>query len=163
MSYVLPDSPKPNSAPIVWAFDPGLTTGYAQFDTDGNMVNFGSAKGLDSLVMFLENRPDAPNIIVVENYVIDPKTPQGGTEVIASEAIGCIYSYARLRKIEFVRQSRLIKGDAYRMIKQTPPKQKAMEHQFDAWAHGVYYLRTNNLIPGRKQALLDKLRTPKRD
>lgn len=142
-----------------WSFDPGKTTGYAHFDAEGKLLNLGSVIGLDSLTDYLEDIPDEniPRTIIVENYMVDPNIPQGGLEVTASEAIGRISHYARIRRIPVVRQSRLIKRDAYRRAGINPPKDKKLEHQYDAYVHGNWWLCEEKIID-RTPDLLRKLK-----
>jgi hypothetical protein len=142
-----PKSPNVNGSLNYLALDPGLTTGWAHWDAKGNFELFGSIAGLDNLSDFLENLKNQPQVIIMEDYIINPRIPQGGTKVVASEAIGRISHYARIRRIDIIRQPNTIKPIAYKWAQAPVPKRKADTHQFDAFAHGEYYLIKNRIKP----------------
>ena len=133
------------------AFDPGKTTGYALYDKEGKLLKIGSIIGLEEFVDFIEGMDNKPLVIIYEKYVIDPKIRQGGTEPVAAIAIGIILSYARRNDIATVGQLNTIKqmGYMYAGLDRKIASNKAASHQWDAHAHGTYYMLTNDIIKSK--------------
>lgn len=143
--------------PGYWSYDPGLLTGYAQFDSKGVVQQIGHVQGLDNLSDFLESIADVPNTIIVEDYIINPSIPQGGTKVVAARAIGRIEHYARIRRIKVEFQPNTIKSIAYRRAGIAVPTKRPRLDEMDAYVHGHHWLIENGII-NRKPDLLRKLK-----
>lgn len=130
------------------AFDPGKRTGWATFNADGLLFQFGTIIGEGDLTDFLEekvaNYENLPSVFIYEDYRIDPNIPQGGTRPVASESIGIIKSFARRNKIEVVNQPNTIlnTGLAWAGIRRNKGH---LRDDYSAIAHGTYYLQKNGL------------------
>lgn len=120
--------------------DPGETTGWATFTQDGLMLSLGQVAGLDAFTDWLEIQD--PALIVFEDYLVNPNIPHGGSRVETIQVIGAIKSFAKRRSICAVPQAPHIKriGYAWCGLKALPKSRHSISHQYDAMAHGVYYL-----------------------
>lgn len=121
------------------ALDPGKTTGYAIFDSKGEVQVIG-LKDIDELAEWLEGLSSDITTCIYEGYRVFPHISHKYSEVIAIQAIGQIVSWATRRKIKLVKQWSSQKTDGYKLLGMKPPKKKKEEHQYDAVAHGVLYL-----------------------
>lgn len=130
-------------------FDPGESTGIALFDNQGELVESFQVPSIEDLIDWLHSHTEGSPFHTVgyEDYVIDPRTPQGGTKAVASQAIGIIRYFARVTgaKIATKRngkiQTRLDKATGYAWWgKPVAKKSDPLNHQKDAVAHGVYWL-----------------------
>lgn len=140
------------------AIDPGETTGWAIFKQDGSLDDYGQAEGLDFFSGWLEFLDPKPSLLICEEWILNPNISQGGSRQETVQVIGVIRSYG-LRNgidIEWQSPSRKPAGYAWAGIKPLPKSQHAQSHQYDAIAHGTYYLVSNKIIP---TALERKLRS----
>lgn len=128
------------------AIDPGLTTGWAAFDISGELIGMGQVHGIDQFDDKLGNFSRLLAIIC-EDFLHNPNVPQGGSRGPAQQVIALVRRYSRYAKVKLVMQaSRILKvGYAWACIKQLPKSRHAESHQFDAVAHGVYYLQRNGI------------------
>jgi len=134
------------------AFDPGTTTGYAQFDAQGNYQMLGqfSPKELDEWAV--QVNPGDINIIVYEQYIIYPtrkymKINVGRTRSPADEAIGVILLGGRRAGAKMVKQPANIKETAEKWSGvKADTVAHSKSHQIDALNHGIYYLVKQGLI-----------------
>ncbi len=126
------------------AIDPGKTSGWALFASDGYLRAYGQT---EDIYTFLRKIEPKPHVIIYEDYVINPKIRQGGTRPVASIAIGHIEAFAREHEIELVNQYPSIKSIGYLWAKIQPTKNHSISHQRDAIAHGTYYIINNRIRP----------------
>ncbi len=132
------------------AIDPGNTTGWARFrETDFNSVHkhwtideFGRVDK-DDVWEWIEDT--GPDLYVVENYRIRPAAIQGNYSHQWSSGetlriIGAIDSRARRIGSPVVLQEPAIKPVGYGLAGIKYKAGKKGTHEFDAIAHGVYYL-----------------------
>jgi hypothetical protein len=140
------DSPIPLSVEFL-AIDPGETTGWATFTQRGELVGFGQLSGVDDFTVWLEAQKCS--LLIFEDYLINPNVPHGGSRVETIQVIGSIRSFVKRRSICVVPQSPSIKriGYAWCRLKPLPKSKHKMSHQFDALAHGIYYLCRNRIRP----------------
>lgn len=131
------------------AIDPGETTGWATFSQSGELEDFGQIAGFETFVVWLEKLRPVPELIICENYILNPKIPQGGSEMWTSQVIGVVRVYGIRHGIivEMQRNVCLSPGYAFAGIKPLPKSRHAESHQFDAVAHGTYYLVKNKIAP----------------
>lgn len=124
------------------AIDPGLTTGWALFDDHGTLEDSGQVRGLDQFYRWLTRSCPVPDLVICEDFILNPNVPQGGSNMIASQVIGVVRAYALEHGLILVMQpSRILKiGYAYAAMRPLPKSRHSESHEFDAMAHGVYYL-----------------------
>jgi hypothetical protein len=111
------------------------------------VIDIGQVEGIDEFTTWLEDLPMKPALIIYETYVIDPNVKQGGTDVPASQVIGAIRSYGQRHSIVCLPQLRTVLLIGYRWagIKPLPKSKHKLSHQYDAFAHGIYYLIKNKI------------------
>jgi hypothetical protein len=132
------------------AFDPGKRIGWALFQ-DGAEIRRGVMSWEELVVAFdnleyylggdLTFMGSVVDEVVVENYRIDPGTPQGGREVSASEVIGAVRMMCEQNGVKFTRQEPKILSVA--MLHTGYVQTKAhLPDQDSAYLHGFYYEET---------------------
>ena len=130
------------------ALDPGETTGYATFDSEGNSTDIGevfSDAELDDLLDRL-----SPLVVVVEDWVQSPYITMGGNKQLTARTIGSVESWARRHSATVVLQPNTIKAIAYRWAGIPKPKNKTLSHRSDAYVHGIHYLVKQGIrVPGQ--------------
>jgi len=136
------------------AIDPGKRIGWALFD-EGCLM-----KGVidwTTLVLWLRADGRRHNLgldlffkdwhideVVIENYVNDPGTPQGGQENPAAEVIGAVRILCGQTDTPFTRQPAMHLSVAMKHAGYTPPKtrtgnKKHLPDEDSAFLHGFYY------------------------
>lgn len=141
---------------IVVGFDPGVTTGWAGFDTkkDGpnvlpaDMVGYGQVR-FEELIADLENEPKiyGADIVVIESFQLLPSKAQKliGSKFETIQAIGIIKSWAKRHGAKIVEQPPTIKKIAEKQTQIFPPKNHGQSHWVDAVNHAKYWMIKNNL------------------
>jgi molybdopterin-guanine dinucleotide biosynthesis protein len=134
---------------VVYGFDPGVTTGWAKFDQDGDdatLTAWGDFKfqelesALDSL--------DLPDLVVVEAFKTRAATAHLGTKAEVKQTIECegiIKSWARRHKAEVIEQTNQIKKIAEKMTNVSPPSKHSQSHKVDAYNHAMYHMIRNEM------------------
>jgi hypothetical protein len=132
------------------SIDPGISTGYATFKSNGDLIRTGTLRdGKTELYPFLDtlvDYPDKPLDIIVENYRLYPwkSMSQSWSSLETVRFIGAIdyWAYNRSRNLSPVHlQDPQVKGIAYKWAGLTVPKNHDMSHETDAFVHGVYFLQ----------------------
>lgn len=129
------------------AIDPGISTGYATFRANGDLIRTGTLrKGKEELYPFLaklEPERDMTLDIVVENYRLYPwkAMAQSWDSLETVRFIGAIDLWATWCKYSVHLQDPQVKSIAYKWAGITKPKNHDMSHETDAFVHGVYYLQ----------------------
>lgn len=130
------------------AFDPGHTTGYAIFNNEGDIVDWGDLKGLRELSAFLGTQ-DRPNGVIYEEYRVRGDrggiSANVGSRLETVQAIGVIKAKCFEWEIEPVEQPAQIKKIAEMWSKHKPTGSHDKSHKVDAFNHGVYYLVKNKI------------------
>lgn len=140
---------------IVIGFDPGYTTGVAEFYCD-NKLAFPTGQyqwKYPDLLSELDNLGDHlvatdKIIVVIEDFKLLPHKAQrlAGTGFEQTiEAIGAIKSFAHQHKAEVVMQSPRIKPIAQQWTQVKPVGAHKNSHWVDAYNHAKYYMIKNNL------------------
>lgn len=140
--------------PNYFAIDPGETTGYALFDSQGRVTKRGQIYGRNEFCAILEkllsNRDRGVTHVLFETYKIFPWVNQGGSEVPAAKVIGVIEYLCDKYDIYCIgvdpRHKRI--GYAWAGIKR--PANHALSHEWDAVAIGEFWLRKNKVKPNDK-------------
>lgn len=125
------------------ALDPGGTTGWASFQSDGGLITFGQIKGTEQLYEYLEDLDPSPEVIICEDFSLMPwKAKDLAFNTLETvRVIGAIQHYAWLRGIRIVLQPPSIKAIGYKWAGIAKAKSHANSHEQDAYVHGVYFLQ----------------------
>jgi hypothetical protein len=127
------------------AFDPGTHCGWAIFEGEVS-TNFGTVDYPEELMKFLLALPKDIDAVVIEDYKVRDER-HGGFDhlfqnVTPAKVIGVIEFYAFIRQIPFFLQQPQIKYSASPMILGKPYKKQGNKHHFDAFLHGMYFIKT---------------------
>lgn len=129
--------------PYYIAFDPGKATGWATWNKEGEILDFGTAWSHNELQGVLESQPDSIKVVIYEDFKLfkHKARQQSGSRMDASLAIGRIDAFAAMWGAKVIRQDSNIKPIAEKMTGRTT---KGMAHYkthvIDATNHGDYYL-----------------------
>lgn len=131
------------------AIDPGHTIGWATFDDKGGAIEMGQTKMEDFHKEFDKLLHSGLKHVIVEDYKNHGFTQQkrwGRNET--SKVIGKIELLAELRSVPLTLQPNTVKAIGYRWGGlEGAPSNHAISHQYDAYAHGVYWLQSNSIRP----------------
>lgn len=133
------------------AIDPGKTTGYALFDSNGIVKFMGKIKGEDKFLDELESVVAAQqiNVMIIETYRNRPGTTHSNwSKNETSQHIGAIKRIARKAGIKVVEQEPspcLVIGLKFIGMSEQY-KGKHVPDEVSALAHGTYYLRQHKVI-----------------
>lgn len=132
------------------AFDPGDVTGVALFkvvNNEAEPVDMGQYN-LEQLEEFCLDFSEDVKVVVYETYKVLPHKARAhsGSKVGAAQAIGMIKVLARRLNAELVEQrpDQMHLGLKWAGVKM--PKTHSQSHQYSAFGHGFFYLRTHRLI-----------------
>lgn len=145
------------------AIDPGEGgttggTGWCLFDRKGNATAYGQVKTPDLTKVLTEILHSGLLGVVVEDYRNHGWTQQKKwSKNVTSKHIGKIEMLAEMRSVPVHLQPNTVKSIGYMWMGMEPPTNHAISHQFDAMAHGVYWLQSSGIRPVGK-SLLDKLK-----
>jgi hypothetical protein len=143
------------------AIDPGKRIGWCLFG-DGKEIERGVTdwgglvRGFGELDDYLGGHLTFLDYVigevVIENYVNDPGTPQGGQENPAAEVIGAVRILCAQTNTRFTRQPASTLSVAMKHAGYTPPKtrtgnKKHLPDEDSAFLHGFYY----EIVHGRAQ------------
>jgi hypothetical protein len=134
------------------SIDPGISTGYATFKANGDLIRTGTLRdGKTELYPFLETLDSdmmvdylgRPLDIIVENYRLYPwkSMSQSWSSLETVRFIGAIDFWASRWDFPVHLQDPQVKGIAYKWAGLTVPKNHDMSHETDAFVHGVYFLQ----------------------
>lgn len=133
--------------PIIYAFDPGDTTGWSKLDWhDGTELEHGTVK-FDDMPEFLwlrQSELDYTRAVVVEDFRLFKHlaVQQSGSKFDAVAVIGMlrlwIYPPANTK---FVLQPPSIKPIAQKFSGRVPKGAHSKSHDVDAYNHGIFYLK----------------------
>jgi hypothetical protein len=130
------------------ALDPGETTGWAKFAADGTPLSYGQFKQHEQLQWLRENITPDLTLVIIEDYKNHGWQQQKRwSRNQTSKNIGSIETVCQFVGVPFVLQPNNIKAIGYKYAGMDgPPSNHAISHQFDAIAHGYYYLRVNGIM-----------------
>lgn len=135
--------------PRYLALDPGETTGWATFDANGVEVEMGQFKQKDlhqSLDRLITSELYAVICEEYRNY--GHKQQKRWSRNQTSKNEGAIEMICNMRGVKFCLQQAAVKVIGYKWGGSPgPPSNHAISHQFDAWAHGIYWLQQNGIRP----------------
>lgn len=137
-------------APVYLAIDPGDMTGWATFDASGDLLDMGQVPELDFNRWLSHALVDTIKVVICENYLnavynakihISRRNRSNKT----SKKIGAVETLCDIKGISVVLQPNTNKPIGYGYAGLEQPKNHAISHQYDAVAHGTYYLVKNNI------------------
>lgn len=120
-----------------WAFDPGMTTGFAVCNAEGVLQEFGQIKYND-MHEFLDNIVEATHF-VIEGFRIRPNHNFAYDEMKTIRVIGALEYRAHTLGAKVIMQEPSNKSIGYKWAGITAPKDHKQSHQTDAYAHLTYF------------------------
>lgn len=130
------------------ALDPGETTGWATFDEKGKTLQMGQFKVAEQNEALKTLIHPAVLMVIIEDYRNHGWTQQKRwSRNQTSKNIGKIELYCDLFGVKYVLQPNTVKSMGYMYQGTKAPANHSISHQFDANAHGVYWLQTNGIRP----------------
>lgn len=145
---------------MIYAFDPGDTTGIAVFNEDSQVVELTSIpfehsakypEG-ETLIDWLARQKEVGTVIYESFIVYRKSAPRmAGSKMKASQAIGAIKLWAKGHGAELVEQPANILSTAQKLTQVKRPTVKAHTHSVEAFLHGAYWL----IQQGRMQTALE--------
>ena len=138
---------------MILAIDPGKMNGWAIFDEDGELVEFGQVHE-DGLFDWLKTKTQNLSTIVIEDYILYKKKAmkQSGSDMVASRVIGRVEMFASLVGAKLVKQKADILPTAQKLSGYKMPSDHSISHQFSAINHGIYWL----IKQGRRKNALER-------
>lgn len=131
------------------SFDPGETTGYATFTAQGDVIEYGQFKLIDQtkwLTVLISNVPNLKAVITEDYRNHGWQQQKRWSRNQTSKNIGKIEIIAELRGVPCHLQPNTVKAIGYKWAGMNgAPSNHAISHQFDAVAHGKYWLVQHNI------------------
>ncbi len=133
--------------PYYLSIDPGKTSGWVTWDSNGNMLKQGQTKGPIEFESLLEELSDSVRVAVVEDFTLyrSHALQQSGSKMETSKLIGVIESWCRRNDVNLVMQPASILSIAQLWSGVKMPKNHAKSHWVSAYNHGYYYLIKKNI------------------
>lgn len=128
------------------SFDPGDSSGWAGFNSDGTLADFGTCIGLDALTDQVQIM--SAKVYVIEEYRLyrQKALQQSGSKLLTVQAIGIIKAEARRNRAKVVEQPAAIKKVAEMWTGYKPSGDHKHSHFIDAINHGLYYLHKEGIV-----------------
>lgn len=134
--------------PKYLAIDPGETTGWATFDDKGVIIEWGQViqtdlhKWLDKTIT-----SDLGAVISEEYRIYSSRRQRQWSRNQTSKNEGAIEALCSIRGVPFFLQPANIKKIGYKWAGLgAAPSNHSISHQFDAVAHGTYWLRMRGIL-----------------
>lgn len=131
------------------ALDPGETTGWATFDDKGELLNLGQFTQAEQNDWLNENVTTALKAVICEDYRNHGwKQQKKWSRNQTSKNIGAVEMICSMRNVPIVLQPNTVKKIGYKWggLEGAPSNHK-ISHQYDAYAHGVYWLQSQGIRP----------------
>lgn len=129
------------------AIDPGETSGWAGFNEKGVIQEFGQFTQAEQTAWLDKHVGVWVKMMIIEEYRNYKGGTFGGQINKTSKNIGAIEMICELRGVPYTRQPANIKSIGYKYAGLgKAPDNHAISHQYDAVAHGTYYLRVNGIL-----------------
>lgn len=130
------------------ALDPGHTIGWASFDAKGDVIDMGQFH-MDNIVQELDKLIHSELLAIItedyKNHGFSQQKKWSRNET--SKVIGKIEIFAELKNVPVILQSNTKKTMGYMYAGCEPPSNHSISHQYDAYAHGVFWLQTHSIRP----------------
>ena len=127
------------------AIDPGISTGFATFKANGDLIRTGTLRnGKAELYPFLDLLESHHHLdVILEDYKLFPwkAMAQVWDSLETVRFIGAIDRWASKMVYPVHLQDPQIKAIGYKWAGISVPKNHDMSHETDAFVHGVYYLQ----------------------
>jgi len=134
------------------SIDPGKTTGVVEWSAEYKPIHYDQLLWEDPLYEYLDKVLDPPSVVVLEKFTLygHKAKQQSGSDMLTSQIIGVVKSYARVWRSKLIEQPASIKpiAEKWSGVKPTGAHNKN-SHWVDAYNHGYYYLQKNGLIQSR--------------
>lgn len=122
------------------ALDPGETTGWAKFDAQGEVLEYGQFTQAEQTKWLTEHITESILGVVVEDYM-NYDGQKRWSKNQTSKNIGAIELLCSMRSVPVYLQPANVKRIGYKWAGlNKAPSNHSISHQFDAIAHGVYFL-----------------------
>ena len=134
--------------PKYLALDPGETTGWAKFNKDGVIIEYGQYVQGEQTKWLTENLTSDLEAVICEEYrIYNPKRQKRWSRNETSKNEGAIQLLCEMRQVPFHLQPANVKAIGYKWAGLgQAPSNHAISHQFDAVAHGTYWLRQKGIL-----------------
>lgn len=121
--------------------DPGGMNGLAWFKDDYQLEGFNQIS-LNDFPIWLDQHQPVPDLVVLENYRLwkHKALQQSGSDMPASQAIGMVKAYCKVRGIKLVEQSPQILEAAQKMSQMKMPSDHSQSHWVSAYNHVFWYM-----------------------
>lgn len=129
------------------ALDPGETTGWAKFDETGEILALGHVTQMDLAKWLDVHIVRGLKAVIIEEYRnYAHKQQRKWSRNQTSKNEGAIEQVCNMREIPFFLQPASVKVIGYKMAGLgAAPSNHSISHQYDAVAHGVYWLTTRKI------------------
>lgn len=131
------------------ALDPGDTTGYATFYSDGSIKDMEYYSMDEVRSRFEQDIWNHPLAVICEDWRLYPDAARHFyfSPMPTAKLIGWLEGVCYMQSIDFILQAAQIKASGYKMWGRKPlPKSNPMNHAYDAVVHGRHYLIKNGII-----------------
>lgn len=142
----------------VLSFDPGKTTGIAYQDENATFA-MTDTQDIYTWLEKVDLAKTPVDQVVIEDYVIKPHqaTMNVGVKQDALETIGAIKFWAARNKIPVQMYDPKLKPTQCKLTGTFPKKmRKDIEHKFDAWNHGRFFLIQKKLAKTKLEMDMEK-------
>lgn len=129
------------------AIDPGDTSGWAEFNELGDLAGYGQVREHEFNDFLNEHVHSGLTAIIVEDYKLyaHKAKAQSWSRMSTSKKIGKIEILADLKGVKVILQPANNKSIGYMWGGIEPPSNHSISHQYDAYAHGVFWLQKNGI------------------
>jgi hypothetical protein len=130
------------------ALDPGDTTGWAAFDERGSLLSYGQFYKRNQTEWLTDNISSNLKAVIIEDYTnFGWKQQKKWSKNQTSKNIGAIEMLCELRNVPYFLQPPNIKAIGYKWAGLgEAPTNHSISHQYDAIAHGTYWLRSKGIL-----------------
>jgi hypothetical protein len=134
--------------PAYLALDPGETTGWALFDEEGTILRYGQYVQGEQTEWLSENLTSELKAVICEEYrIYNSARQKRWSRNQTSKNEGAIQLLAEMRRVPFFLQPANVKAIGYKWAGLgSAPSNHAISHQYDAVAHGTYWLRQKGIL-----------------
>jgi hypothetical protein len=125
----------------ILGIDPGGMNGLAWFGSDYQLKGF-TQVNLHDFPLWLDAHQPIPDVVILENYRLwkHKALQQSGSDMPASQAIGMVKMYCKVRGITIVEQSPQILEPAQKMSQMPLPADHSKSHWVSAYNHVFWWL-----------------------
>jgi hypothetical protein len=129
---------------IYMAIDPGLTSGFAIANGNGQILNLGETRDRKYLLELIGMMD--PTVVICESFELFPHKAmeQSWSEMDTVKVIGQIEYWCDQNKKKLVMQRPNTKTMGYRFMGRNKPKGHG-SHKVDALSHLIYWLQVNQI------------------